>query len=135
MSLPTHRLPIATPLDAEAQRREALLAGDTVALDVLLSDALVYVHSNAARDDKASYLAKLSNGSLRYLSLVFEDMQCHSMGECAVVTGRMLAQISKEGQSKHVRSLFMTVWALQAHADGQARTWRLCAHQGTPAPV
>lgn len=121
-------------LQAEERRRQALLAADVVALQTLLDDGLVYVHSTAASDSKASYLAKLQNASLKYLSLHFEDLQVRVLGRCAVVTGRMSAEVSKEGQPKQVRSLFMTVWSTDEGAGEPAR-WTLQAHQGTPLPA
>lgn len=114
----------------EERRRQALLAGDLPALQGLLADDLIYVHSSGACDRKDSYLAKLSGGSLKYLELDFGGLQVHLLQQAAVVNGRMAAVISKDGQRKKVASLFMTVWG--CGADG---AWRLHAHQGTPVPV
>lgn len=122
---------VAAALAAEEQRRQALLAGDMAALEALLSDGLVYVHSTAVRDGKDSYLAKLRGGGLKYLSLAFDELQACAVGDAVVVTGRMSAEIEKDGQRKPVRSLFMTVWAQAVGPDGR-REWRLHAHQGTP---
>ena len=116
-------------LALEDRRRQALLAGDLAALQVLLSPTLVYVHSTGVRDDRASYLAKLASGSLRYLALAFEDLQVQQVGQAAVVQGAMRATVRKDGLDKNVSSLFMTVWSAQA--DG---AWQLQAHQGTPRP-
>jgi len=117
-------------LALEERRRQALLAGDLPALQGLLDPHLTYVHSTGTCDGKDSYLAKLSGGSLQYLELNFSDLQVQSLQQAAVVTGRMAAVVSKDGQRKPVASLFMTVWA--CGTDG---AWRLCAHQGTPLPV
>ncbi len=111
----------------EERRRQALLACDLPALQGLLADDLVYVHSTGVCDRKDTYLAKLSGGSLRYLELNFHDLQVQLLQQAAVVIGRMAAVVSKDGQQKKVASLFMTVWA--CGADG---AWRLHAHQGTP---
>jgi ketosteroid isomerase-like protein len=121
-------------LMAEEQRRQAMLGVDIAVLDALLSDGLVYVHSTGARDTKAVYLDKLASGGLKYLSLSFEDLQVHAAGPGHVVTGRMSAEVSKDGQSKAVRSLFMTVWMPELGPDGQQRL-RMLAHQGTPCSV
>jgi ketosteroid isomerase-like protein len=121
-------------LNAEDARRQALLAGDVAALQALLAEDLVYVHSSAASDSKASYLAKLGSGSLRYLSLQFDDLQARAVGECVVVTGSMKAEVSKDGQSRQVRSLFMTLWARSSGAHALA-PWQMQAHQGTPLPL
>jgi hypothetical protein len=117
-------------LALEERRRHTLLAGDLPVLRQLLADDLVYVHSTGACDRKDSYLNKLSGGSLKYLELNFSDLQVQSLQQVAVVSGRMAAIVSKDGQSKNVASLFMTVWG--CGADG---AWRLHAHQGTPLPA
>lgn len=117
----------------EQRRRDALLAGDAGALEALLSDALVYVHSTAARDSKASYLRKLHDQVLRYLRLDFRDLQAQVTDGAALVTGRMSATVLKDGQEKQVSSVFLTVWLPEAGPSGEP-VWRLRAHQGTPLP-
>lgn len=117
-------------LALEERRRQALLAGDLPALQELLADGLVYVHSTGVCDRKATYLTKLSDGSLRYLELNFSNLQVQVLQKAAVVSGRMAATVSKDGQQKNVASLFMTVWACESDD-----VWRLHAHQGTSIPV
>ena len=117
-------------LALEERRRQALLAGDLPALQGLLADDLVYVHSTGACDRKDTYLAKLSGGSLKYLEVQFSDLHVQVLQQATVVSGRMAAVVSKDGQRKNVASLFMTVWGC-----GPDGAWRLHAHQGTPAPA
>lgn len=124
--MPNHTLALAL----EERRRQALLAGDLPALQGLLADDLVYVHSTGASDRKDSFLAKLSGGGLKYLSLDFSGQQVQSLQLAVVVSGRMAATVLKEGQRKNVASLFMVVWGCDR--DG---VWRLHAHQGTPLPA
>jgi len=121
-------------LQAEAQRAQAMREGDVAALQALLSDDMVYVHSSAVSDSKSSYLAKLRSGAMRYLALQLDDLQALQAGDAVVVTGRMQAEVLKDGQVKPVRSVFMTVWAAQTDAHG-APAWTLRAHQGTPLPA
>lgn len=119
---------------AEEQRRQAMLGGDIAVLEALLSEGLVYVHSTGGRDTKTTYLDKLASGSLKYLSLSFEDLQVHGEGPVQVVTGRMSAEVSVQGQSKTIRSLFLTVWVPQFGAGGQ-QVMRMLAYQGAPCLV
>lgn len=128
MNKPTDRAVI----EWEQRRREALLASDTAALEELLSDALVYVHSTAARDTRDSCLRKIRDGVLRYLSLEFSDMHTQVSEGAAIVTGRMHATVLKDGQKKQVASVFLTVWVPEPYGEGSS--WRLRAHQGTPLP-
>lgn len=113
-------------LALEERRRQALLAVDLVTLQGLLAEDLVYVHSTGVRDCKDSYLAKISGGRLKYLELDFSDLQVQTLTQVAVLSGRMQALVSKNGQSQHLTTLFMTIWACAS--DG---VWRLHAHQGT----
>ena len=125
---------IAGALRAEEARQQSLLKSDWLTLDSLLSHNLVYVHSPTVRDTKASLMAKLAGGELQYLQVNFEDLQAQAAGHCVVITGRFLAEISKQGHSKKVQSLFMTVWRLD-DTDGAEPRWQLIAHQGTPLAI
>jgi ketosteroid isomerase-like protein len=116
----------------EQLRRDAMLAGDSAALEALLSDAVVYVHSTGSRDTRASYLRKIRDGALRYLRLELSDLQAQVTPGAALVTGTMRATVRKDGQDKQVSSVFLTVWVPEPSDAGSA--WRLRAHQGTPLP-
>lgn len=120
---------LSMALALEERRRQALLAGDLPALQGLLADDLVYVHSTGASDRKDSYLAKLAGGGLKYLSLAFGEQRTQGLPFAAIVGGRMSAVVLKDGQQKNVASLYLAVWACDP--DG---IWRLHAHQGTPLP-
>ena len=121
-------------LMAEEQRRQAMLSGDIAALEELLSEGLVYVHSTGGRDTKTTYLDKMASGSLKYVTLSFEDLQVHAAGPGEMVTGRMSAEVIIGGQSKSIRSLFLTVWMPELGAEGRQRM-RMLAYQGTSGPA
>lgn len=112
----------------EQRRCEAMLAGDVLTLNGLLSEQVVYVHSTSVRDSRASYLQKISSGALRYLQLSFTDLEIQVSAEVVLVAGCMAATVLKDGQEKSVRSTFLTVWL------PESGEWRLRAHQGTPKP-
>ena len=61
-------------LALEEGRRLALLAGDVAALQDLLAQELIYVHSTGVTDTKESYVNKLSRGVLKYLELQFAHL-------------------------------------------------------------
>jgi hypothetical protein len=46
----------------------------------------------------------------------------------------MSAEVSIGGQSKAIRSLFLTVWMPEPGADGR-QGLRMLAYQGAPCPV
>lgn len=112
----------------EQRRCEAMLAGDVLTLKDLLSEQVAYVHSTSVRDSRASYLQKISSGSLRYLQLSFTDLDIQIGEGVVLVAGCMAATVLKDRQEKAVRSTFLTVWV------PESGDWRLRAHQGTPQP-
>ena len=130
-SHPTAQQMTQDVLQAEEQRRQALLAGDLETLNALLSPALVYIHSSGGQDSKASYLEHMRSGSLQYQSMSFEALKAHPASYCCIVTGRMLAEVMRQGQPLSIRSQFMTVWA-PAPGTAAKPVWQLQAYQGMP---
>ena len=59
---------------AELARFKAQTTGDLKALDALLGDELVYTHSSAAVDSKASYVESMRSGALKYQTIEPRDI-------------------------------------------------------------
>jgi ketosteroid isomerase-like protein len=116
-------------LAAEEARRNAMPQSDVATLNRLLSDVMVYTHSSGGKDSKASWLSKLSDGSLRYDRLAFTDLNVSVVNDTALLTGRMNATAVHSGQPRMVDSLYLAVWVKQPTG------WQLVAAQGTPAPA
>ncbi|WP_245216026.1 nuclear transport factor 2 family protein [Pararoseomonas baculiformis] len=113
----------------EARRYAAMRDGDTEALAALLSDRLVYAHSNATTDSKESYLATLRDGSLRYLEVHFETEAVLEAGPgAAAALGRMSARIHRYGAEREIASLTLALWTKEGDQ------WRLLAYQPTSLP-
>ena len=74
--------------DHENRRYKAMIDKDLAALDALLGDALVYTHSNAVADSKASYIEGVRSGKFDYRSAERMDVVIDVYGDTAVVTGR-----------------------------------------------
>ena len=125
-----HHLPLAAHLLAlEQARGDAMLRADLSALKALLDEALVYVHSSGVRDSRASYLAKLESGTLRYASLALLDLQVilptGDDGATSIVTGRMEATVIRAEVSVIVKNCYLACWARTALG------WRMLGFQGT----
>jgi hypothetical protein len=116
-------------LAAEEARRAAMLAADTAALDALLSDALAYTHSTGVTDGKASYLALLAGGALRYEALEFAAPQARLLGTAGLVGAVMRATILKSGVRREIASSYLAVW------EHTAAGWVLQAVQATALPA
>ena len=116
-------------LALEEARRNAMLQSDVPTLNRLVMDGMLYTHSSGGKDTKASWLAKLSAGSLRYENLVFSDLNVTVVNDAALLTGRMTATAVHSGQARRVDSLYLAVWVKLPAG------WQLVAVQGTPVPT
>ena len=66
---------------------DALQKGDTAALDSVLADTYVDTDEQGHRTDKQAVLSALKSGDLKFESVKVRDMQVHTYGYAAVVTG------------------------------------------------
>jgi ketosteroid isomerase-like protein len=115
--------------DLEDRRYAAMVGPDLDALDELLSDDVLYTHSNASVDTKASYLEILRTGTLVYHSLDHTTEAVVTRPGVAIVSGTMSGSIRMNGAEKTLNSRVVAVWV----ADGGR--WRLAAFQPTPIPA
>ena len=119
-------------LISEEKRRTALSCNDAEALQSLLSDRLVFVHSSGTEDGKQQLLQKISTGAIRYLDIAFSQQQAQVLSgeQHVMVSGIMRARIMVADAERSVRSRYLAVWSVEV--DG---CLRLVAHQGTALPL
>jgi Domain of unknown function (DUF4440) len=113
---------------AEDRRYAAMVGADVGALDALLSDRLVYAHSNGSRDSKDSLLAKSRDGSLLYVTLRHPVQQVIVLGDAALVIGEMHGDVVVNGLPRQLHSSVLAVWA--AAGDD----WQFAAFQAAKLP-
>ena len=112
--------------DMERRRYEAMKRADIAVLREDLDDLLVYAHSNAAMDDKESYLAKVQAGYFRYESISIEEQSTLVLSDVALLRGRMRARGLLNGSPLTLDNRFL---AVVRNSGGQ---WRLLSYQPTP---
>lgn len=118
---------LATAL--EQARAAAFVAGDAAAISDLLDDELVYIHSNGAADTKASLLALIGDGTLRYLAITPSIEQVIAIGSAGFVAAGILDTRAQLGDAaKILRGRYVVTWR-QATGGG----WKLIALQGAAA--
>ena len=117
---------VATIKALEDRRYQAMLDGDVETLGRLCADDLIYTHSLGDRDDRPSYLAKVSDGHFRYHRIERPEERIVVLGDTAVVAGRMVADVTVAGAAKSLDNRSLAVWVKTA--DG----WRFLAYQPTP---
>ena len=115
-------------LDLEVRRCEALINADFSELDRLLSHQLTWTHASAHQDDKASFLATLQAGRIRYLQIRRSEEQVRLHGEVAVVTGVADMRASIHGEERQLCNRYIAVWA-KFETD-----WQMIAWQSTAVP-
>lgn len=114
----------------EALRTRALVERDLTTLAALLSDDLVYTHSNGVVHDKQAFLAHAA-GSLRWLAIEWRDQSIQCDGKLALVSGYVLtsqqppARVAPVSVEAHV----LQVWRRERDA------WALLAFQATRLPA
>ena len=115
--------------ELEERRYGAMCAADLDTLNQLFSDSLVYTHSTASADTKASYLAGIRAKKWQYRKIErpIEDIQVH--GDCAVITGQVRIEIVVDGTPKTLSSRFTNVWVKGG------KGWQMVAWQSTPIPA
>jgi ketosteroid isomerase-like protein len=115
--------------ELENRRYKAMCERDTTTLEELLADAMVYTHSTAGVDSKASYIAGVRAGKWNYRKIErpVEDIQLH--GDCAVITGQVRIDIIIDGTPKVLNSRYTNVWV-----KGK-KGWQMTAWQSTPLPA
>lgn len=113
---------------AEMARFAAQTTNDFKALDALLGDDLVYTHSSAAVDGKASYIESMRSGAVKYESIEPRDLKIRVYGTTAVITGEGRFKVTARGQALDNQLRFTDVWVLR---DGR---WQMVSWQSTRLP-
>jgi hypothetical protein len=110
----------------EDRRFQAMLDGDAEALDLLLSDRLLYTHSSGGTDSKASYIRSIKEGTLRYRKIERQESHVEVYAGAAVVAGRAGLDVLINGEERIVTMCYLSVWI------NSMRGWQLVAFQSTP---
>jgi len=112
--------------EMERRRYEAMRQADIAVLREVPDDQLVYAHSNAATDDKQSYLAKVQAGYFRYESISIEEQSTLVLSDIALLRGRMRARGLLNSSPLILDNRLLAV------VRNAGRQWRLLSYQPTP---
>jgi ketosteroid isomerase-like protein len=99
-------------LKAENARYAAQTANDFAAMEKLFGDDLIYAHSSAAVDSKASYIDSFRSGRVKYRKMTHNnDLKTRTYGCLAVITGTTVYEVTVGGQDRTVPLRFTAIWA------------------------
>ena len=108
----------------EDRRIEAMVKGDVKVLEEILADDLIYTHTTARLDTKASFIDAVKTGRSNYKSVEREDVKVRQFGDTAVVTGHAKFHV---GDNKF-EARYTDVYVKR---DG---AWQMVAWQSTRIP-
>jgi ketosteroid isomerase-like protein len=115
-------------LALEDVRFKAMVSADVKLLEELMHDDLIYTHSSAVVDTKASYLESLRSGKTRYKSQKRLEERVRLCGDCALVTGRAEMEAEVNGVHKVLRLRYLDAWTKTPQG------WKFIAWQSTALP-
>jgi ketosteroid isomerase-like protein len=116
----------ATPavLRADAARLAAMMAGDGAALSRLMSDELVFVHSDGRTESKAAYVKNMTAGDTAYTNAKTSELQTLKPSADVVVLIGVQDMRKKLGDTwTDIHLRFLSVWR------NENGTWRMFAWQ------
>jgi ketosteroid isomerase-like protein len=112
----------------EERRWAAMTQGDLAALSALLAEELIYTHSSAVVDSKASYLESLHSGDVKYKKAERDPITVVVHGDAAFVTGSARVSVHVRGQDKLINMRYSNVWIKQPGG------WRFALWHSTAVP-
>ena len=116
--------------ELEARLYQAMITQDFAALDRLLADDVVYVHSTAVAESKAEYFAGVRKGLYDYERIESRSVGIRLCGDVAVMNGTVDMSVGARGQRKDlIHLLFVLVWAKRAG------DWKLVHRHATRMPA
>lgn len=114
---------------AELALYRAMIVQDFAALDALLADDIVYIHSTAVAESKEGYLAGIRKGLYDYGAIDSSDVTVRYCGEVAIQTGTVVMSVAARGEPKApITLLFTLVWKRELQG------WRLWQRHATRVP-
>src|ERR1700742_3417271 len=114
-----------TVIDLDRQRMAAMGAKDVARLHALLADDLIYTHSSARMDTKASLIGAMESGATVYSSVEASNVVAQDVGSAVVLTGEAAISVTSGSKAMSFRVRFTDVWA------NRSGTWQMVTWQST----
>ena len=112
-----------TVIALDKKRMTASAAKDVDTLNTLIAEDLIYTHSSARMDTKASLIGAMQSGATVYTSMVPTDVVAQDLGDSVVLTGVCAISVMSGGKPNSFKVRFIDVWAKRA-AGWQMVTWQ-----------
>jgi hypothetical protein len=100
---------------SEDARYAAQMGDDFGALQKLIGEDLVYIHSTAVVDSKTTYIESMKSGNVKYRVMRRSDVTVRTYGCIAIITGLGNFDVTVKGQDLAVEIRFHSIWAKRDH--------------------
>src|SRR5581483_2343681 len=112
-------------IELDKKRMNAMAQKDIATLNDVLADDLVYTHSSARLDTKASLIDNMRSGATVYSSVVPSDVKAQDCGDTVVLTGVARISVNSGGNAMNFGVRFTDVYA------NRGGRWQMVAWQST----
>ena len=92
-------------------------------LNQLIADELIYTHSSARMDTKASLIGNMKSGSTVYTAMTPSEVVAQDLGDAVVLTGVCAISVMSGGKPNSFKVRFIDVYAKRS-AGWQMVTWQ-----------
>ncbi len=108
---------------AVEQLRLAMIDGNRMQLENLVTDKLSYGHSGGHIDDKKEFVEKIAGGKSDFVTIDLSEQSISVSGKTAIVRHILKAKTNDGGKPGDVRLRILLVW------QKQGRHWKMMARQ------
>lgn len=108
---------------AAADFHSALIAKDTAKLKNILSEKLVYGHSNGWKENRQEMINNLYNGTIQYLKIQSADEQVTIEGNTGCIRATLDIDVIMEGKTLPFKLNGLQVWVWKN------KKWQLLSRQ------
>jgi ketosteroid isomerase-like protein len=115
-------------IELDRKRMTAMAQKDVATLNEVIADDLVYTHSSARLDTKASLIGNMESGSTVYTSVVPSDVRAQDLGDTVVLTGSCRISVNAGGRPNSFGVRFTDVYAKRGGR------WQMVTWQSTRLP-
>jgi ketosteroid isomerase-like protein len=113
-----------TVMRTDAARLEAMRKSDGAALAKILSDDVVFIHSDGRSESKRDYIKNMTAGDTAYIDLKTSEVQARQIATDVIVLSGAQEMKKKLGPTwSEIKIRFMSVWR------NEGGTWRMVAWQ------
>ena len=112
-------------LQLEKDRFKAMIGKDSIALERILANDLLYIHSNGVIDSKETLIKNIMSGKLEYLEIDLQQADIRTHSQTAWIHGAARIKV-RNGQDTPVIELSIRYLDVYKRDEG---SWKLVAWQ------